>query len=81
MREKKDIEKIEIKKVNRDIWRFTFLKSGWVVIELLGSDKKGKDDWKMHLNAIDLGSALQYIWAFNNGAVGALKYEELESID
>jgi len=74
-----DIRKTEIKSVHGQKWRFLFRENGYVIAQVPVMVKKDLV-WKTQIHAVDLGSALQYIWSTFNGKIDRLKYEDLEDV-
>ena len=76
------MSKVEFKKIHNLVWRFEFMESGYVKIATKSVNtvkKKEVEKWMMHLHGVDVESCLQYIFAYNNGKVQYLTYDQLES--
>ena len=73
-----DIKSEAIKKVYGSKYRFIFLNSGWVVLQAISHGKNNNVSWSTQIKAIDLESALQYLWTTENKRGDPLVFEELE---
>ena len=74
-----DITKSEIKRINKDNWRFDFRENGYIVVSKVGV-ANNEVSWQPYLHAVSLGACLQYIFKHYDGECGVLNYEELEDV-